>query len=383
MIPGRAVKAIYGYCHIKNFDITTEVLKEKCMVFVNQVASIVHNTVDLHLGSANKNLGDAFLLVWRLDLYDAKLHPKIADMSVLSFIQIIVAINRDYELSEYREHPALVAHCSGSYRVTVNFGLHLGYSIEGAIGSQFKFDASYLSTHVNLALQLESLLMYYGGLILVSESLVRSCSLKGINTFCFRALDRVLMAGAKAPIRVFTIDLDTEADSLSLSMQSQRKGTKRTTRSNNQEIKAKKLKDNYEPSYVFSTDTHIQRMRSIFKLEFFQKFERGYLNYEAGEWDVAEQVLRETRSMLLSGRIHYIDGPSHALIEYMRSFNFKAPASWSGFRKDTEVSSFPLVTVLQPSTMISPDCNRQLKGNKLQLARARRHSVEDPGLHCI
>ena len=35
------------------------------MVFVNEIAEIVHGTVDTFLGSANKNIGDAFLLVWK------------------------------------------------------------------------------------------------------------------------------------------------------------------------------------------------------------------------------------------------------------------------------------------------------------------------------
>ena len=35
------------------------------MVFVNEIAEIVHSIVDRFSGSANKNIGDAFLLVWK------------------------------------------------------------------------------------------------------------------------------------------------------------------------------------------------------------------------------------------------------------------------------------------------------------------------------
>jgi class 3 adenylate cyclase len=35
------------------------------MLFVNEVAEIVHSLVDSMSGSANKNIGDAFLLVWK------------------------------------------------------------------------------------------------------------------------------------------------------------------------------------------------------------------------------------------------------------------------------------------------------------------------------
>ena len=41
------------------------------MVFVNQIASIVHYATNKCAGAANKNVGDAFLLVWRLTPEDS------------------------------------------------------------------------------------------------------------------------------------------------------------------------------------------------------------------------------------------------------------------------------------------------------------------------
>ncbi len=35
------------------------------MIFVNQIGEIVHNVVDSYSGAPNKNIGDAFLLVWK------------------------------------------------------------------------------------------------------------------------------------------------------------------------------------------------------------------------------------------------------------------------------------------------------------------------------
>lgn len=35
------------------------------MVFVNTIGEIVHSMVDRYQGAANKNIGDAFLLVWK------------------------------------------------------------------------------------------------------------------------------------------------------------------------------------------------------------------------------------------------------------------------------------------------------------------------------
>ena len=35
------------------------------MLFVNEIGEIVHGLVDQFSGAANKNIGDAFLLVWK------------------------------------------------------------------------------------------------------------------------------------------------------------------------------------------------------------------------------------------------------------------------------------------------------------------------------
>lgn len=65
MIAGNKVMGIFGFCDIRQFTDTTEILQESVMVFVNEIAEIVHGLVDRFSGAANKNIGDAFLLVWK------------------------------------------------------------------------------------------------------------------------------------------------------------------------------------------------------------------------------------------------------------------------------------------------------------------------------
>jgi class 3 adenylate cyclase len=55
-----------------------------------------------------------------------------------------------------------------NYKVIMGFGLHCGWAIEGAIGSFFKVDASYLSPNVNMSSRLEAATKQYGVNILVS-----------------------------------------------------------------------------------------------------------------------------------------------------------------------------------------------------------------------
>ena len=58
-----------------------------------------------------------------------------------------------------------------NYSVKMGFGLHMGWAIEGAIGSDFKIDASYLSPNVKLSDHLELLTKTYGVPILISGEL--------------------------------------------------------------------------------------------------------------------------------------------------------------------------------------------------------------------
>merc|ERR1719446_452457 len=194
MIPGRRVEALFGFCDIRNFTDATEVLQDQVMVFVNRIAGVVHSCINEFFGSPNKNVGDAFLLVWRLTGHNARKQQRLADMSLISFVKIIATINRSPLLAEYRSHPKLVKRLP-NYRVRMGFGLHSGWAIEGAIGSEFKIDASYLSPNVNMAARLEAVTKQFGCLILLSEALHRLMS-EDIAEQC-RLIDHVKMVGTK------------------------------------------------------------------------------------------------------------------------------------------------------------------------------------------
>ena len=58
----------------------------------------------------------------------------------------------------------------------MGFGLHVGWAIEGAIGSEYKIDASYLSPNVNMASRLEAATKQFGTSILMSEDFARMLS---------------------------------------------------------------------------------------------------------------------------------------------------------------------------------------------------------------
>jgi len=110
MIPGKKVIAVYGFCDIRNFTDTTEVLQERVMVFVNEIAEIVHEITTDNCGSANKNIGDAFLLIWKfedsftesdngeLKLKNISQVNQIVDCSLITFLKILSKVKKSHKL---------------------------------------------------------------------------------------------------------------------------------------------------------------------------------------------------------------------------------------------------------------------------------------------
>ena len=82
----------------------------------------------------------------------------------------------------------------------------MGEAIEGAIGSYFKIDASYLSPNVKFAERLEGATKSFGVPLLLSGSLYRHLTWEAKNQ-C-RQVDWVTMAGFDEPIKLYTVDLD-------------------------------------------------------------------------------------------------------------------------------------------------------------------------------
>ncbi len=64
---GTMINSIFGFCDVRQFTDTTECLQEEVMLFVNRIAHILHNIVVQCSGAANKNIGDAFLLTWKIN----------------------------------------------------------------------------------------------------------------------------------------------------------------------------------------------------------------------------------------------------------------------------------------------------------------------------
>lgn len=90
---------------------------------------------------------------------------------MISVLKIQASLKHSYSLDKFRQRPELKERLGEDFQIELTYGLHLGWAIEGAIGSYLKFDASYLSPNVNMAARLQTATKYFGVPMLISGNL--------------------------------------------------------------------------------------------------------------------------------------------------------------------------------------------------------------------
>lgn len=389
MTTGRMINSIFGFCDVRQFTDTTECLQEEVMLFVNRIAHILHSIVNQCSGSANKNIGDAFLLTWKLeDDMTVDETSYLADSALVTFCKALV------ELGRYQDFICNFSNAANErlykrfpgYLVRIGSGLHVGWAIEGAIGSNRKIDASYLSPHVNFTEFLESSTKAYGVPLLISEPFYNLLSPEA-NMYV-RQVDRIRKPG-EDPVGMYTYDSDLnlkwpkkevkrrastrsasspdkERDrkmstaaggddddlkakkkkrkSLHTQLQKEGKGstddTSKGAEEEDLEAGGKESKEEVLPTITVPPYTHgcWERDQELILLrhliyenpKFRPLWDTGVAAYLSGDWPTAHHVFNDCLD-LTNG----LDGPSKFLINIIDGNDGNAPDDWSGYRHET------------------------------------------------
>ena len=120
-----------------------------------------------------------------------------------------------------------------NFLVNMGLGLHIGWAIEGTIGSRYKIGTSYLSPNVNVAARLEAA-THLRCPLLLSGFLVGELS--PAARMMHRKVDVVSVKGSALPLEIWTFDivnfpehvLEPKLDDKGTSSQSTSSGTKIT-----------------------------------------------------------------------------------------------------------------------------------------------------------
>ena len=438
------IYGIFGFCDIRNFTDVTEVLGTEVIRFVNTVGDIVHKVVDKYKGGANKNIGDAFLLVWKLAgrhesdvvsftkkvisdgqkakiwaqydmlrdyetqdrpmqnndntqpdnqfaggsrVKDHEIHLKntpgsstklehqktglnslkhlnlaavealstkysnnlknstLAELSLISFLKCIDGVSTDPRITkQYNRHKAINAKIP-NYHVALGFGLHAGWAVEGALGSIYKIDLSYLSPDVDMCSRLEGLTKKYKKPLLFTNTIFNLMTSESLMRLC-RRID-VVYVNCQSTMEIYTVDFSVpylthhhrvsmvagrgrKDNQLGLVMSDPGRLAGMLDRYHSRKGKSMadfeiykefgRIERTYEEilmdknlTFLLGIDTEENRQ---VKRAFNFQYAEALLDYSEGKWKLAtekfEKILEEFK---LDGES---DGPSKALIKYMK-----------------------------------------------------------------
>lgn len=212
----------------------------------------------------------------------------------------------------------------------MGFGLHVGWAIEGAIGSEYKIDASYLSPNVNMASRLEAATKQFGVTVLFSEDFAALLSPR--IRARVRQIDYVTVKGSSHPMGLFTYDVTTdrvpapEAYTALGSEDYQRPAADLDAISYSMQEYESEFAEHPDLACTWAVGT-----------DFLQHFSEGFQAYLHGDWQQATEMLAETRIWRRSDSGETVmDGPSQTLLDVMATHGNVAPPDWKGFRELTE-----------------------------------------------
>ena len=217
MIPGHRRNVIFCVIKLQNFIPITEILQEESVQFLNNIITILHGCCRKWDGSANKTEGEKFVLTWQLPHIDdgqdndkngtlLEERTELADKSLITAVKIVSEIRRAAHINSLWKRPEFIAKFGNGNKCYLTFALQMGWTIEGAIGSDSKIDACYISPHLTATYRIQDLCDYYDQQILVSDSLYNMMSLKARNTL--RKIDVIVLKENKdGPLGIFTFDI--------------------------------------------------------------------------------------------------------------------------------------------------------------------------------
>lgn len=172
MIPGHRINVIFMVARVNNFVEITNSLGAQSTEFLNKVISILHQCAYKWDGWANRNEGDKYLITWKMpdttSTTDAEKNEALleqrtetADKSLITAVKIVSEMRRAAQFAPYFRKQGLYGKFGNTGRPHLTFGLHMGWTIEGAIGSESKIDACYLSPQSSIAYRIEDLCDYF------------------------------------------------------------------------------------------------------------------------------------------------------------------------------------------------------------------------------
>eukprot|EP00979_Chaetoceros_neogracilis_P007617 scaffold1610_cov252-Chaetoceros_neogracile.AAC.1 len=293
---------------INDFSHLLRSLDKDVMTLINDVARVVHNEVYRwglgESGQCNKNLGAAFLMVYRIGdsnevrekkeqatnvFFDKKKPipnskkgqiPKtkiddeldniqlasipgisaFADRALLGLIKSFAGINREESIKAWENDYRLGAFVK-AFSVEMSVGMDAGWAVEGAVGSIYKIDATYLSPNVNMASRM----------------------------MCATKQYKLAILGSKKKQQIYTFDARHQGVDFFLNKRSN--------------VNADKEADSYTPD-IWNKDQDLREMRSHITKDFEKKYAAGLEQYLKGNFRDSVKLLKEADEIMIENVVY-------------------------------------------------------------------------------
>jgi hypothetical protein len=318
MKSGSTSQLIFGVVWLRAFTDVTECLKEDVMVFLNKIAKIVHTCCQEWGGHVCKNGLGKFLLIWQLNQHTP-------NQALFAMIKIIAEMQRANDIKTYKtnqniaKNPRILAHPDKvDHVVSLGIGLHIGWAIQGAIGTEEKVDVGYLSPHIDFTDTLAFTTENFRTQLLMSESFFETLHERAA-TQC-RRVDTIKSSILDLPFGLYTYDMP---DDVGVPPEKHRLGAGIPLN----ESDPPELLKRVNPSELFVRDMDIVMIQRSLIPEFIDRFTKGYNAYIKGEWEQAYSHLKRCYEL------RPLDGPNNALLKVIQESNCSAPEGWPGYRE--------------------------------------------------
>jgi hypothetical protein len=207
----------------------------------------------------------------------------------------------------YQSFERILKRFGKGFSVRMGFGLHVGWCIEGAIGSDKKIDCTYISPHVEMADRLEAGSKIFGSPINASHWFVALLSPEAREMM--RISDRLKVTGCPVPMTIYTFDI-TNYDK------------------NFGKPKINPMTGEQEP-VDFKNDPQYKDLQKGLSVEFMVQYRRGVDFYLDGKWHRARECLEDAL------HLNDTDNPSKQLMKVMAQNSVNADV-WEAPESDFE-----------------------------------------------
>jgi adenylate cyclase len=185
------------FSDVENFSSFSEVLSPNRLVeLMNEYLTVMTDTLKHQGGTLDKYIGDAIVAMFGAPVL-LKDHALRACLASIQMLREEAALIEKWK-KEKADWPPIILN------LRTRIGLNTGLATIGNMGSKTRFNYTMMGDSVNLAARCETGAKTYGVYLMVTEETKKEADLLN-DTIAFRCLDKIIVKGRAAPIKVFEV----------------------------------------------------------------------------------------------------------------------------------------------------------------------------------